>query len=139
MDLNTTALLVGLGLALSVSAFATITGLDRDRAFYPTVTIVIALIYELFAVMGGSARALLAESLVAVVFVGASTLGFQRNLWWVAAALAAHGIFDIVHGGVIANPGVPAWWPAFCLAYDVAAAGYLAALLGIGRLRARPA
>ena len=24
------------------------------------------------------------------------------------------------------NPGVPAWWPAFCLGYDVAAAAILA-------------
>ena len=33
---------------------------------------------------------------------------------------------DFFHGRFVANPGVPAWWPAFCGAYDVAAAGYLA-------------
>jgi hypothetical protein len=37
---------------------------------------------------------------------------------------------------VIDNPGVPPWWPAFCGAYDVAAAVYLAWLLRSGRLRA---
>jgi hypothetical protein len=42
----------------------------------------------------------------------------------------AHGIFDFFHGQVIIDPGVPAWWPMFCLTYDVAAAGYLAWLLG---------
>ena len=47
------ALLVGALLAFAVALFATITRLDRDRAFYPTVTIVIASYYALFAVMGG--------------------------------------------------------------------------------------
>ena len=36
------ALLVGVLLAVAVGLFATGLGLDRDRAFYPTVMIVIA-------------------------------------------------------------------------------------------------
>ncbi len=52
--------------------------------------------------------------------------GGVRNLWIVAAALALHGLFDIVHGGVVRNPGMPAWWPAFCSSYDLAAAAWLA-------------
>jgi hypothetical protein len=34
--------LTGTLLALMVSGLATLTGLDRDRAFYPTVLVVIA-------------------------------------------------------------------------------------------------
>ncbi len=45
------ALLVGALLAFAVGLLATAIGLDRDRAFYPTVTIVIASYYALFAVM----------------------------------------------------------------------------------------
>lgn len=30
---------------------------------------------------------------------------------------------------LIVNPGVPVWYRGFCLAYDLVAAGYLAALL----------
>lgn len=37
----------------------------------------------------------------------------------------------------IANPGVPPWWPIFCLAYDVTAGGYLAVLLARSRVAAR--
>ena len=36
------AYLVGVILALVICAFATIVGFDRDRAFYPIITIVIA-------------------------------------------------------------------------------------------------
>jgi hypothetical protein len=74
------ALLVGVLLAFAAGLLARASGLDRDRAFYPTVLIVIASYYSLLAVMGASTRA----------------------------------------------PGVPSWWPAFCLTFDATAAGFLA-------------
>ena len=116
-------------MALAVGLFATAVGLDRDRALYPTVMMVIASLYVLFAVIGGSTQALLIESLVASVFIAAAVWGFRSSLWVVVAALTAHGLLDLVHGRVIANPGVPDWWPQFCLTYDIAAAAYLAWLL----------
>ena len=118
--------LIGLGLALGVSVFARVIGLDRDRAFYPTILIVIALLYELYAVIGGSTRALLLESIGAVGFSLLAVLGFKRNLWFAAAGLAAHGVYDFFHGQLFTNPGVPAWWPAFCMTYDVTAGAILA-------------
>ena len=128
--------LIGAVLALSVGLLATFTGLDRDRAFYPTVMVVIATYYALFAVMGGSPQALGFESIVIVAFLGATIAGFKHSLWLVVAALAAHGVFDFFHGHLIANPGLPAWWPQFCLAYDVVAAAYLATLLSRSKVRA---
>lgn len=130
------ALIVGVALALAVLLSATGIGLDRDRAFYPTVLIVIASYYALFAVIGASTRALVLESLVAAVFFVLAAVGFRYSLWLLVAALAAHGVFDFVHGSVIANPGVPVWWPQFCLTFDVTAAGYLAWLLKRLRIRA---
>jgi hypothetical protein len=121
--------IVGACLALAVGVFATVVRLDRDRAFYTTVAIVVALLYSLFAVMGGSTRALVLEATVGVGFIALAVLGFRKSLWLVAAALALHGLFDLVHGSFISNPGVPGWWPAFCGTYDVAAAGYLAWLI----------
>jgi hypothetical protein len=77
---------IGIVLSVGVAVFARYVGFDRDRAFYPTV-------------------------------------------WIVVVALASHGVFDAVHGYVIENAGVPAWWPAWCLAYDVGAAAGLAWLI----------
>jgi hypothetical protein len=118
--------IIGLVAALAVGGYATAMRLDRDRAFYPTVLVVVASYYVLFAVMGGSGRTIVIESLIAGAFVIAASFGFRGSLWLVCAALAAHGLQDAVHGRFVDNPGVPAWWPAWCLAYDVAAAGYLA-------------
>jgi hypothetical protein len=121
--------MVGAGLALGVAAFAALTGLDRDRAFYATVLIVVASYYVLFAAMAGSGRALVVECVALVAFAGLAVIGFRTSSWLVAAGLAAHGLFDFFRGGLIANPGVPVWWPNFCLSYDVVAAACLAWLL----------
>ena len=83
--------LIGVVLSLVVFAFALLTGLDRDRVFYPTVLVVIATYYILFAVMGSSVHAILIESLVAVFFLAIAVAGFKTNLWLVVAALAGHG------------------------------------------------
>lgn len=129
--------LIGLGLALAVGLFARIVGLDRDRAFYPTVMIVIALLYGLFAILGGAPEELVAEWIVMGGFIALAIVGFRFNLWFVVAALAAHGVFDIFHGHLIANPGVPDWYAGFCLTYDVTAAGWLAWLIRSGRTTPR--
>jgi hypothetical protein len=131
------ALLVGFLLAFTVGLMATAVGLDRDRALYPAVTIVIASYYALFAVMGASPHALLLEALAGAAFLAGAAWGFRSSLWVVVVALAVHGIFDLVHRSLVSNPGVPPWWPAFCLGYDVTAALYLAWLLRTGRIRAR--
>lgn len=124
--------LIGLFLSLAVAGLATTIGLDRERAFYPTVLIVIASYYVLFALMAASERALLIEIAVAIGFLLFAIIGYKRNLWLVAIALVGHGVFDIVHHFLIENPGVPRWWPGFCLVFDIILGGLLAVGL-IGR------
>jgi hypothetical protein len=123
------AYLIGAVLAVVVGGTASLVRLDRDRAFYPTVLIVIASYYALFAVMGGTGRVLATEVTVITGFLAVSAVGFRRSLWVVVAGLVAHGVFDALHDQLITNPGVPLWWPQFCLTYDIVAAGYLASLL----------
>jgi hypothetical protein len=120
---------VGIVLSIGVAVFAKWVGFDRDRVFYPTVLIVIASYYVLFAAMIGSFETVLLESMVMTLFVIAAVAGFKKSPWIIVGALAAHGVQDAVHGHIVANAGVPAWWPAWCLAYDVGAAGALAWLL----------
>jgi hypothetical protein len=117
---------IGISLAAVVAGFGRWSGFDRDRAFYPTLLVVIAGYYVLFAAMSGSDHALVAESLAMVAFAALAVTGFRFSSWLVVAGLAGHGVFDALHGAVVANPGVPEWWPAFCLAFDIGAAGVLA-------------
>ena len=132
------AYIVGILIAFAVCVFARGAGFDRDRAFYPTVLVVIALYYVLFAVMGGSMRALVLESVAMSVFAVVAVVGFKRNVWLVAAGLAAHGVFDFFHAHIVHDPGVPEWWPAFCMAADVGIAALLTSARQWLMVAARP-
>lgn len=123
----------GLILALMVGAAGTMTGLDRDRALYPVILIVIAALYGLFAAIDGSAVVIVREAALILPFVAIALAGFKRSLWLIVAALLGHGMYDLLHARIVANAGVPSWWPVFCLAYDVTAAFYLAYMLRMAK------
>jgi hypothetical protein len=121
--------LIGLILSSAVASSAAVIGFDRERAFYPTVLIVISSYYVLFAAMGASRRTLIIEIVVASGFLLVAVLGFRKDFWLVVAALIGHGIFDFVHHLFIDNPGVPHWWSGFCLAFDALLGVFLAVRL----------
>lgn len=117
---------VGIILALAAGALGTIAALERDRAFYPTILIVIASYYDLFAVIGGGGRVLGVEAAISFGFAALAVIGFRVNLWLVVAGLLGHTILDFfVHQHVVENPGMPAWWPMFCGSYDAVVGVYL--------------
>jgi hypothetical protein len=120
---------IGVAAATAVGLFASVIGFDKERSFYPVVLIVIATLYLLFAAIAGSTESFVVEAIPALLFVAIAAIGFRQTPWLVVVGLALHGVFDFFHHAVIANPGVPLWWPGWCLAYDVTAAVYLAALL----------
>ena len=122
-------ILIGIFLAIGVGISTSWIGMDKDRALYPVMMIVIAAYYVLFACIDASSQTLLVEIGIAVLFQAVAVYAFKSNLWFAVVALAAHGVWDIFHGHFIDNPGMPDWWPGFCSAYDIAAAIYLSGLL----------
>lgn len=134
-----TPFLIGIGVALAVGLFGTLTGFDRERVFYPTALVVIASYYILFAAMAGAYSVLGTELIIFAAFAALAAWGFRRDLRLVIVGLVAHGVLDFFHGTIVSNPGVPPWWPAWCGAYDVAAPLYLAMLIWRGRVGLRPA
>lgn len=129
---------VGIILGIAVGIFSTVVGLDRDRALYPAILVVIASYYGLYAVLGGSNTAIVLETLVGLLFVAVAAVGFRVDLWIVAAGTVGHGIFDIFHHLIIENPGLPTWWPMFCMSIDITLGVYMAWLLWSKRVRVRP-
>jgi hypothetical protein len=130
--------LIGVVVALAISLGASAIGMNRERSFYPTVLAVVATYYALFAIMAGSTLALLSEAVPIAVFLLAAVIGFKKALWWVVIGLIAHGLFDFLHHGLILNPGVPMWWPGWCLSYDVTAGVCLAFLLKRSKIKNQP-
>jgi hypothetical protein len=125
--------LAGILCAAAVALAARASGMERERAFYPMLVIAIALLYEAFAASAGSWAAAAAELTPCALFVVVACAAYRADRRLAITALLAHGMFDGVHALFIDNPGVPAWWPAYCLAYDVTQA------ILATRLRSRPA
>lgn len=121
--------LIGLLVAVAVAVLATVVGFARDRSFYATVLIVVAAYYVLFAATGADRQTLWLEMAAAGVFVVLAVVGYYKSLWLLAAATVGHGVFDIFHHRLIHDPGVPAWWPGFCMAADVGLGVWLAVRL----------
>jgi dipeptide/tripeptide permease len=129
--------IVGAAIALTVAALGRLLNFERDRSFYATILLVIASYYVLFAAMAGSTPALITETAVMSVFVLLAAFGALRTRWVLVLGLALHGVFDLVHPRLIENAGVPSWWPQFCLAFDLAAAAYVAFTLATNRVRSQ--
>lgn len=127
--------LIGAAVGVGIGIFTSLVRMDRDRALYPTMLITIALLYDLWAVLGGSNQALALEAAAGVIFIGLAVAGFKSSLWFTVIGLIGHGIFDLVHPQIIQNPGVPVWWPAFCMSADVALGAFLAILIVRDRIR----
>ena len=70
---------IGIVLSAGVAVFARLVGFDRDRAFYPTVLIVVASYYVLFAAMSQSIHTVLLESLVMIAFAIVAVAGFKSS------------------------------------------------------------
>jgi len=71
---------VGILLSMAVALLASRAGFDRDRAFYPTVLIVIASYYVLFAVMSESVHTVLLEFILTMGFSIAAVVGFKSSV-----------------------------------------------------------
>ena len=118
-------MIVALGAALAAALLALVhwLGFHRDRSFFPTVLMVIAGYYVLFAFMAGQAIAF--ELLAAAVFCAIAIAGYWRSAAIVGVGVLLHGVFDAVHPHMVVNAGVPAWWPPICLGFDVVLGGWI--------------
>jgi hypothetical protein len=133
--------LVGLIAAVAVVGFGYTTRQARSLPFYCAVLVVIALLYVLFAVMAGAPRTILIESAVAAAFVAVAVAGARSphtGGLLVAGGLAAHGVYDLLHPAVAANPVVPGWWPLVCGVVDVGLGGWVLVLSRQGMLKTAP-
>ena len=113
------AFITGVGLAVVLAVFGKLTGYEKDKSFFPTLLIVIASYYMLFAILDGSVSTILIEIAVASIFIVIAIWGSYRFPLIVGAGIALHGIFDFMYGYLYVNNGVPVWWPAFCAGIDI--------------------
>lgn len=113
---------VGMAMAVAMCLAARFIGFDRDRAFHPVLLIAIASYDLVFAALTQEAGVIAGECLLASVFVTVAVVGFRKWPVLVMLGLVGHAAADVVHPHLVANSGIPAWWPGFCAGFDAAAA-----------------
>lgn len=118
-------ILFGIALAIGVGLFGSHAQFDRGRSYYPVILIVTASYNVLFAICANFPLVALGEIICLSAFVVVAIYGFRKNLWTIVFGLVLHACLDSIHDRLIANPGIPMWWPGFCLTFDVFFAAYL--------------
>lgn len=125
------ALTLGLLIAFIAIAMAKDVGLT-PRAFAIGL-VALPGIYMFFALMAGDMSAMALEFAYGLPYFIGGILCFKRGFkgsgLLVVALWAAHAAYDVYHHLLVANAGVPFWYPALCLGFDIMMVLYLARLV----------
>ena len=93
--------------------------------------VVIGAIYIGFAVADGRPKVIVAECIVASVFVVIAAIAVTGSAWWVVVGLFGHGLKDLwQHRSRFVS--TTRWWPPFCLVVDWVAATVIAVAIIAG-------
>ena len=121
--------LVGIVLSIILIGVARRSPPDRERFFFAVGLVIAALLYVVFAALGGaSGQWLVFEALGVVLYGTAAWAGVRGRPWLLALGWAAHVAWDVLlhlHGA--GADYTPRWYPWFCVSFDlVVAAAVLA-------------
>lgn len=118
-------ILIGIILAvISVFAIAKIYP-KKDHAFWRNGLVIAALVYVIFALLGGGLDYLPLEIGGLLLYGGFAYLSKKYALYWLAIGWALHIAWDIfLHSGT-ATAFVPTWYPGICLGFDMVLAVYV--------------
>ena len=119
------ALLIGAAASLALVRLARTYPARRERRVYAVGLVIAALVYVVFAAVGGAgARWLALEGLGVFLYGAAAWVGLRGRPWLLAAGWAAHVAWDVLLH--LSGPGTeytPHWYPWLCLSFDLVMAG----------------
>ena len=117
------------GAAVGVLAIVLARVLRGERWFYSVGLITLPSLYAAFALRAGEWAVGAREMVYGVPYVVAGLVctfvGLRRSAVVVAVLWLLHGLYDLVHGQLITNAGVPGWYPIWCCVVDIVTGSYL--------------
>lgn len=123
-----------IGVLAGLATIALARRIRGEHWVYALSLISLPTIYAGFAWYAGESRIGWQEMLFGLPFlIGGVVLTLaRRQIRWAAAIVGAlwlaHGGYDLLHPQLFINPGVPAWYPAFCAGVDIVVGLYLLGL-----------
>ena len=118
-----------LGVAAGVLTIVVARAVRGQRWMYAIGLLVLPSLYMLFALQAGEQALVYKEGFYGIPFLVAGLLFAFASLRHSAVAVGGfwilHGLYDVIHGVLFTNPGVPGWYPTWCCAVDVVVGAYL--------------
>ena len=100
-----------------------------QRWLYSVGLLTLPSLYACFALQAGEPAVGVKEMIYGIPFLVAglafALVSVRHSATVVGAFWMLHGLYDLVHGRLITNAGVPGWYPVWCFSVDVVIGGYL--------------
>ena len=100
-----------------------------ERWLYSLGLLTLPGLYAFFALQAGEQAVAVKEMIYGIPYVVAgiafALVSVRQSAVVVGALWLLHGLFDLVHGRLITNTGVPGWYPIWCFMVDAVIGSYL--------------
>ena len=118
-----------IGVAAGILVILAARLIHGQRWVYSLGLLTLPCLYAFFALQAGEQALGAKEMLYGIPFVVAglvfTVMSVRQSAVVVGAFWILHGVYDLAHGRLFTNPGVPVWYPVWCCAVDVVIGAYL--------------
>ena len=115
------AVLIGATVGVLTILFARF--IRGERWLYSVGLLTLPSLYAFFALRAGDQAVAVREMIYGIPYVVGGLLfalvGVRQSAVVVGVLWLVHGLYDLVHGRLVTNPGVPGWYPIWCFVVDV--------------------
>ena len=122
------------GVAAGVLTILVARAIRGQRWLYSIGLLTLPGLYALFALLAGEQAVAVRELIYGIPFLVAGVVfalvSVRHSALVVGALWILHGLYDLIHGRLITNAGVPGWYPVWCFSVDIVVGGYLLWLSG---------
>lgn len=117
------------GVAVGVLTIVTARLIRGQHWLYSIGLLTLPSLYAFWALRAGEQAVGVNEMIYGIPFYVAGLVfafvSVRQSAVVVGAFWILHGLYDVVHGRLITNPGVPGWYPAFCCLVDLVIGAYV--------------
>lgn len=118
-----------MGAAVGVLTIVTARLIRGQRWLYSIGLLTLPSLYALWALRAGEPAVAVKEMIYGIPYVVGGLLfalvSVRQSAVVVGALWILHGLYDLAHARLLANPGVPGWYRLWCFAVDVVVGAYL--------------
>lgn len=122
-----------LGIIIAFIAIAMAKDLQLPPRTFALSLLALPAVYMVFALSVGDMHAFGLELAYGLPYFVSGyvcfTRGFKGSGILVVALWMGHAVYDIYHHVLVTNAGMPGWYPAFCLGFDLIMVVYLSRLV----------